>query len=229
MGGAGVSAVHRRGHATEIRPRTRGRAPVRGRPRAITATADADMEQRDFFSPDSMLPPALYPWPIQVVEHEPRLADRWPGYATDRPSIEFVQHTGTTGSPSVVAEGAAKPELVFDLAQLTLPMCKIACHLGLTWEILSDWDNFVSYAHAEQYRQIVSYENSQLINGTGASGQLTGLLNTTGVLTHDCHGDTFSGATAIDSIQLAMAQLRTVTALAIPDTCSSSARTRGRH
>ena len=76
----------------------------------------ADLEHRDFFSPDSMLPASLYPFPVQIVEHEPRLLDKFVGYSCSTPSIEFVQHTGTTGSAGVVAEGAAKPELVFDLA-----------------------------------------------------------------------------------------------------------------
>ncbi|OBF70495.1 hypothetical protein A5750_23270 [Mycobacterium sp. 852002-51613_SCH5001154] len=216
---------------TKIRPEHRASrfAPLRFKERDLRRMHDAlqrresyainaDLEQRDFFSPDGMLPPALYPWPIQVIEHEPRLADCWPGYATESPSIEFVQHTGTTGAAGVVAEGAAKPELVFQLAQLTLPMQKIACHLGLTWEILSDWDAFTSYAHAEQYRQVIYAENQQFINGSGASGQLTGLLNTTGVLTHNAAADPTTGNfTAIDSIQLAMAALRTGSALAVPD------------
>jgi HK97 family phage major capsid protein len=185
--------------------------------RGESCSINADLEQRAFFSPDSMLPAALYPWPIQQIEHEPRLADKFAGYATEAPSIEFVQHTGTTGAAGLVAEGAAKPELVFELAQLTLPMQKIACHLGLTWEILSDWDNFVSYAHAEQFRQVIVAENNQFINGTGASGQLTGLLSTTGVLTHDAANDNQTNQTAVDSIQLAMATLRNGSALAIPD------------
>jgi HK97 family phage major capsid protein len=136
----------------------------------------ADLEHRDFFSLDSMLPASLYPYPVQVVEHEPRLLDKFVGYSCSTPSIEFIQHTGTTGSAGVMGEGQPKPELVFELAQLTLPMQKIASRLALSWEILSDWDNFISYAHAEHYRLTIVAENEQLINGTGASGQLTGYI-----------------------------------------------------
>ena len=104
-------------------------------------------------------------------------------------------------------------------------MQKIASHLGLSWEILSDWDNFISYAHAEHYRLTIVAENDQLINGTGAAGQLTGLLHTTGVLTHDCTADTGTNVTAIDSIQLSLAQLRTGSALAIPNLFITSPNT----
>jgi len=177
----------------------------------------ADMEHRAFFSPDSMLPAQLYPFPLQMIEHEPRLMDRWPGMGIEAPSLEYVQHTGTTGSAGVVAEGNPKPELVFQLNQVIVPAQKIAAHLGLSWEIIADWDAFVNYAHAEQFRLLIVAENNEFINGDGTSGHLTGLLHTSGILTHDASLDTGTNVTPIDSIEMSIAQLRSGSALAVAD------------
>jgi hypothetical protein len=55
---------------------------------------------------------------------------------------------------------------------------------------------------------------SQQRRNPGASGQLTGRLSTSGVLTHNAASDTGANTTALDSILLSIGALRTETALA---------------
>jgi hypothetical protein len=45
-------------------------------------------------------------------------------------------------------------------------------------------------------------ENAQLLAGSGTSGNMTGFLNTSGILTHDASTDTGTNVTALDSIEM---------------------------
>ena len=60
-------------------------------------------------------------------------------------SITFIRHTGTTGVAAATGEGLPKPELVFNVDQITKPAIKLAAHHGLSYEITADWPAFESY------------------------------------------------------------------------------------
>jgi HK97 family phage major capsid protein len=79
-----------------------------------------------------------------------------------------------------------------------------------------DWTNFTSYAQTEMTRQLIDVENAELLNGSGTGGNLTGFLNTSGILTHNFATDP-AGTTSLDAVELSIAQLRVGTALAEPD------------
>jgi HK97 family phage major capsid protein len=173
------------------------------------------MEQRLFSTAENLLPPALFPW-ITAAVHESRLLDRIPAQTVEAPSIEFIQHTSTTGSPGIVPEGELKPEVVMNFQQLTATLVKIAGHVGVSYEIIEDFSNFLSYVQTELYREVIDQENLNLIGGPGGAGQVTGLLSTTGTLTHVA-GQASTGFTPIDDVEIAIAQLRAGPALADPD------------
>ena len=191
-----------------------------------------EAERRDFSTADPLLPSSLFPFPIEAV-HESRLLDRLPGYAIETPSVTFIRHISTAGKPAAVAEGTPKPELIFNTDALTATAVKLAANNGLSWEIISDWPAFQSYANVELYRQIVDLENELLISGNSGiavfSGAydyesptgMQGLLDTPGILRYDASQDTGgSGATllsAFDSFEKAIAALRVGPALAEPD------------
>jgi HK97 family phage major capsid protein len=184
-------------------------AAQRGEPCRISA-------ERRFSSADSLLPPELYPFPI-AWQHEWRVLDRLPGYATDLPSIEFIRHVSTTGSAGSVAEGALKPEITLVADKLVAPVVKLAGHLALSREIIDDWDSFHQYATAELYKQVVDVENGELLAGDGTGTDMTGFYATSGILTHDCAADTGTGETVWDSLEKSIAELRSGSALAEPD------------
>lgn len=177
---------------------------------------NAQIETRAFISGvDEMIPPTLFPQVVGQI-HENRLLDRIPAQAIDAPSIEFIRHISSTGSAGVTAEGAVKPEVVMNFDQLTATLVKLAGHTAIPMETIDDFNGFVSYVGVELTRQVIDQENLAFLSGPGGSGQVEGLLNTSGVLTHVAGAGT-TGFTPLDDIEIAIAQLRTGPALANPD------------
>lgn len=182
---------------------------------ALSRGETARLESRDFNTAESLLPPALWPFPVGLV-HEARLASFLPAATMTAPSMEYIVHTGTTGSPAVVAEGASKPELVYSAEKQTATAAKIAAHTGLSYEIMSDFPNFASYVNGELTKEIIQTENNALINGDG-TGAIVGFLATPDILSYakgTIGGDT---ETSLDAIEIGIAGLRTGTSLAEPD------------
>ncbi|MBZ4620503.1 phage major capsid protein [Mycobacterium avium subsp. hominissuis] len=184
---------------------------------AVLSHSSYRIEGRDFSTADPLLPAQL--WPNVVgPQHENRILNRLPAYPLAAPSVEIVVHAGTSGAAGVVAEGALKPELVFETERVILQAEKLAAHVGVSWEVLQDWFNFVSYVQSELFRQVVDVENSNLLNGNG-SGQLTGFRQTSGILSYaqGGTGTTPDGETPLDAIEASIAALRTGPALAEAD------------
>jgi HK97 family phage major capsid protein len=159
------------------------------------------------------LPAQLFPYPVEHI-HENRLLEKLPGVAMDAPQISFIRHISTTGNPAPVAEGAMKNEIVLNTDALTLPASKIAGNVGLSYEIVNDFEAFHQYAVIELQRQVVDQENQQLLTGSGTAPNMTGLFNTSGILTHDASTDTGTNVTVWDSLNVALNLLRTGPALA---------------
>lgn len=170
-----------------------------------------------FNTAGSLLPPGLHPNVLGPF-HEGRLLDRLPVRAIGTSKYQYVRALTTTGSPSVVAEGALKPEVEFPADEVTAVVAKIAAHTGISYELMSDFPVFAQFVRQELIRRIIDVENQQLLNGDGATNadgsvNITGLLNTTGILTH-------ARATherSIDSVDIAIAAMRTGSVLTEPN------------
>lgn len=184
---------------------------------AVLSQSSYRIEARDFSTADSLLPAQLWP-SIVGPQHENRLLNRLPVFPLAAPSVEIVVHSSTTGAAQVVAEGGLKPEIVMETQRVILEAQKLAAHSAVSWEILSDWNNFTSYVQGELFRQVVDVENTQLLSGTGTN-QLLGFLQTSGILTYPVGGSgtTSDGETPLDGIEAAIAVLRTGPALAEAD------------
>jgi HK97 family phage major capsid protein len=216
-----TSLVPRFGSGRASAPNTAGQLaplnfPVEEVRRLQTAAQRGEncrLEQRAFSTADSLLPAQLWPYPIEHV-HENRLLEKLPGVAMDAPQISFIRHISTTGNPAPTAEGAMKSEIVLNTDALTLPAVKIAGNVGLSYEIINDFEAFHAYAVIELQRQVVDQENQQLLTGSGTAPNMTGLFNTSGILTHDASTDTGTNVTVWDSLNVALNLLRTGPALA---------------
>jgi HK97 family phage major capsid protein len=99
------------------------------------------------------------------------------------PSYGFVVHSSSTGAPAVVAEGGLKPDVVLNTTSSIATAVKLAAMFGISHESRSDWPQFLSDANTEMVRQIEDVETAQLLNGSGTGGNITGVLNTSGILT----------------------------------------------
>lgn len=185
---------------------------LRAAHRALATGQRYHLQARAFNSVDSLLPSELFPAVLGPL-HEGRLADKLPTLPMAGPSLEYIRHTSTTGTPSLVNEGATKPELTFVTDQVTVQAKKIACHAAVSYEIMEDWSTFASYVQTEIMRQVIDVETAALLNG---SSGIVGLLQTSGILSHTVGGTgtTPNGETSLDAIESAIAQLRSGAALA---------------
>ncbi|MDN4519604.1 phage major capsid protein [Mycolicibacterium austroafricanum] len=206
--GALASAHGFRGTAAQFAPLNFTETQLKAMHEAVQSQQSFAIRTKDFNTVDPYLPPELS---TEVIgpQYETRLLERLPILPTSAPSVEFIRHLSTTGSPAITAEGAAKPELVFNTDRVILAVQKIACHSALSWESMSDWDAFTSYFLGELQRQVIDTENDELLNGDGTTGHLAGLLNTSGILTHATATET-----GLDAVELAIAKMRTGAALA---------------
>ncbi len=172
------------------------------------------LETRAFASGMSLLPAELYPQPTFPI-HEGRLLDRLPGFALDAPSLEYVQVNSKTGAAAIVGEGAPKPEITLPATKLICPALKLACHAGISWENMLDFEAFTAAVNTELMRDVIDLENDQLWGGDPAAGGLNSLTKTAGILTHAATGTT----EYFTDLAAAIAVLRTGPALAEPDLC----------
>jgi HK97 family phage major capsid protein len=180
------------------------------------ASSRQSISTKAFSTVEGLLPAQLNPNILGKI-HESRLLDYLPAQQISAPSYEIIVHNSTTGAPTPVAEGAAKPEVVLNMTSQTLTAVKLAAHIGISYESLSDFPAFLGYAQVEMTRLLQDVENAELISGSGTGGHMTGFLTTSGILTHDASTDTGTGVTVIDSIEKAITQLRVGAALADAD------------
>lgn len=186
-----------------------GEPELRALHAACTSRQSLRVESRTTGTPTGLLPATLWP-SVLGPQHEGRLLDRLPTATTESGSVEYIAHLSTTGSPAVTAEGQPKSELQFVLDRLTATVQKLACHIGVSWEALSDFGAFQSYVTTEIFRQVIDVENAFLLSGDGPT---TGLLNTPNVLPYHVG----LGETALDALESAIADLRTGPSLATAD------------
>jgi HK97 family phage major capsid protein len=118
--------------------------------------------------------------------------------------------------PPSPAEGASKPELTMPATSQVVHVQKIAAHLRISWESLQDWEAFRASGTTELTNRVIDVEDGELLAGDGTTGHLTGLLGTSGILTHD-GSVTLGGLTAIDHIEESNAELRVGSSLAEAD------------
>lgn len=180
----------------------------------LAAGESAMLESRDFTTADSLLPAQLFPIPTFPI-HESRLMDRLPGFALDAPSLEFIQVNSVTGAATIVGEGQVKPEIGMPATKEIVTALKLACHAGVSWESINDFDSFTSAVQNELLKRVVDLENQQLVYGTGGGTQLNGMTTTPGILTLTATGTTEN----FTDIAAGIAKLRTGPALCEPDLC----------
>lgn len=108
---------------------------------------------------------------------------------TDADSIYYVQEASYTNNAAAVGEATAttgssglKPESAFTLAQVTAPVATIAHWIPVTKQTLWNAPELRSYIENRLIDGLRYAEDAQLLNGNGTPPNLTGLLNTSGVL-----------------------------------------------
>lgn len=111
------------------------------------------------------------------------IADAMSQGTTTANSLTFIEETTFTNAAATVAEAGAKPESALDFTERTVPVRKIATWVQATKELLDDVAGFESYVRGRLTFMLERTEESQLLTGTGAGSQITGILNAVGLQT----------------------------------------------
>lgn len=97
--------------------------------------------------------------------------------------VERVQRIAE-GAANAVAEGASKPYIRYnDLDLVTESPAKIAALTKVTDEMIQDHDFVVGHINNSLVFDLSVLEEDQLLNGSGAAGQLRGLMSRSGIQT----------------------------------------------
>ncbi len=159
--------------------------------------------------------PSTYPSqflpPVSFKREPTRVADLLPATAVDRGVIEYYVSTGTAGA-AVVAEAAVKPSSNISYTRRSAVVSKIAHWVQASDEALSDFPSFAGLLTTDMTAGVIAAENAQLLNGSGVAPNLTGLLNTSGILTR-----AQGASTDLDAVELAITDLRAGSRFAEPD------------
>lgn len=157
------------------------------------------------------LPPVLLPQLTQQLPYEPD--DLFNHFiqqkAPEASSVEWLQHTGNANPAAATAELAQKPDLGMELTTRTTSFTKIAALASFSTESLQDFSHFMSFVPAEMFRALVDARTNEIVNGSGTSPHMLGLLNQSGTLTRAIGSDT-----PIDCLRKAFNDLRVGSAFA---------------
>ena len=99
-------------------------------------------------------------------------------------AIRFLTATmPITGDAAPVAEAALKPEVQLRWAPVTLPLETIAEWTAVTIQALADFPALRQLIDTDLRNILMNKVDDQLLNGTGTTPQILGIMNTPGVAT----------------------------------------------
>lgn len=94
---------------------------------------------------------------------------------TAKPVVFYPRETGFTGGPTVVAEGAAKPEFNLTIENITQQVPTIAHWTDISLQMLDDVPFIQSYIEGRMLYQLALVRENQYLNGSGVGGNMEGI------------------------------------------------------
>lgn len=119
----------------------------------------------------------------QVILQQPKLADIIPGTTTTMTAVVYMLETLYTNAAAETAEGGLYPEAALQYTEQSSPVRKISVFLPVTDEQLADVAGMQDRLNNRLMLMLRQRLDSQLIAGNGTAPNLTGILNTAGILT----------------------------------------------
>ncbi len=150
-----------------------------------------------------------YDYPLTIAD--------WLGSGTmsEKTLVYFVEKTTSAveGNITFVAENTKKPQLHFaGYEEVTETLKKIAGYIKISTEMLEDEDFIVTELNNRLLRQLVYFEEAELLKGDGSSNNIKGILNRDNVQT-----GTYTGYDDLaDEIFKACTKIQNATGL-VPD------------
>ena len=121
----------------------------------------------------------------------------------------FVENALVEGGFALVAENGQKPQLHFgDPTPVTEALAKIAGFIKESDELVEDLPFLKTAIDGRLLYQLNLFIEDQLLNGSGAAGNIRGLLNRVGIQT-EVRGSTAAGDNAQDTIFRAITKVQT--------------------
>ncbi|MEY2500596.1 MAG: hypothetical protein QOI07_930 [Verrucomicrobiota bacterium] len=112
---------------------------------------------------------------------------------TNATTIRYIREVSFANEADMVAESAAKPEALFEFAEVDAPVKKIAAFVKMPDELIADYAAVASFINMRLPYKVERKEEDELLNGTGA-GHITGILQTSGIQTQAKGADTRADA-----------------------------------
>lgn len=125
---------------------------------------------------------------------------------TSQNIVYFIKESSFVNAAGMVAEGLEKPEATLNTTTASAPVCKIAVVLKVTEEMWNDFPMLRDYINGRLTFMVQAREEDQLLNGSGAANNLTGLMNTSGIQTQA------NAANDVEAIHKAKTKIRTAAA-----------------
>ena len=125
---------------------------------------------------------------------------------TENTTIRFLREDTFTNAATALAEEGTYQEQSWDMSEQDAPVRKCGVLSRATDEILADSAAIAAYFDARTAFAVASLQDSHLVDGSGSSNQITGVLNTSGIQTESVA----ASATPIDAILKAKTKVRSV-------------------
>lgn len=135
-----------------------------------------------------LVQPNVLPGVLPLLFRSLTVADLLPTGSIDGNTVRYLVEQTATNAAAAVAEGGTKPESALVFAQVDEAIKKIATVLPVTDELLEDYSGIRSFIDARLSLFIQLTEEDQLLNGSGAGANMTGILNRAGLATAVARG-----------------------------------------
>jgi len=123
---------------------------------------------------------------------------------TTQNTIYYPKEDVYVNGALMTGEEGEKPEATLDIGAGSAPVKKIAVLIKVTDEMWDDFPMLRDYINMRLRFMVSQREEDQLLNGSGSGNNITGILNTSGILTQAKGGDT-----NLDAIHKAITKVRT--------------------
>lgn len=144
---------------------------------------------------------------IVMLEQQPvTIADLLLSGTTSAPTVRYTRENSYTQAATAVAEAGQKPEATFDFVESSVDVKKIAVYAKISDEVVNDFPQIQSTVDQRLRYMVAALEDNHLLNGTGSSNQITGILNTPGIQTVSAA----AYASVADAIFQAMGKVRNI-------------------
>ncbi|SBS76422.1 hypothetical protein MHPYR_310086 [uncultured Mycobacterium sp.] len=186
----------------------------------LKGVTDGSRVQTKAFTTASSLVPADLSLPIQERIYDVDIMSYLPTITGSGSTFRFVYDPSTTGvTATVVAEGAAKPQNVVTYENVDTAYTKLAEFITLSHETISDYPQSLGATIQRAMNDVISKRNTQLLSGSGASGNMNGLITAAGS-TIAVPGSLATGVTQLDYFIQAVDTLRVAPGVfAVADLC----------